>query len=169
MEVERLKLIISLSVSRAMFVVGCKRCLLIFSGETHGAPWHSVLRLAQERKTNHISSYIPSYRDANDIVGCYKILSRRPRYFYRYVRLRSNITHLIICLFLGLPMYHFSIVLIIKNQFTRIDSICIHLQESLIALYTSSCTLIIYWQRCYLIINVNDTFGGRNTLPLCKW
>lgn len=84
----------SLSISCAMFVIGCKRCLHVFSGETHGAPWHSVLRLAQERKANHVSSYVPSYRDANDIVGRYKILSRRPRYFYRYVRVRNNITHL---------------------------------------------------------------------------
>lgn len=167
MEMEWLKSIISLSAFCTMFIVDRKRCLHVFSGETHGAPWHGVLRVAQEGKANHVSSYVPSYRNANDIVGCYEILSRRPRYFYRYVRVRNNM-HLFRFLLIELPLYHsFSTVLTIKNQITYwLD---IRLQGSLIALCTSSCTLIIYCQRCYLITNVNGTFGGRSTLPHCKW
>lgn len=163
------KSIISLSASCVMFIVGRKRCSLVFSGETHGAPWHGVLRVAQERKANHVSSYVSSYRDANDIVGCYEILSRRPRYFYRYVRVRSNM-HLFRSLLIELSLYHlFSTFLTIKNQIIHTYWFDIRLQESLIALCTSSCTLIIYWQRCYLITSINGTFGGRSTLPLCKW
>lgn len=103
-----------------MFVVGRKRCLHVFSGETHGAPRHGVLRVAQEGKANHVSSYVPSYRDANDIVGRYEILSRRPRYFYRYVRVRNNIT-CIISIFYLLPIA-LSLVPFIFHSFNNQES-----------------------------------------------
>lgn len=74
-----------------ILVTGRKRLLRLFSGETHRTPRHCVLRIAQEGKANHISSHVPSYRDANDIVGRYEILSRRSRHLCRYVRIDNNV------------------------------------------------------------------------------
>lgn len=72
----------------AIFIIGRKRRLHLFSGETHGAPRHRLFRIAQEGKANHISSHVPSYRDADDIMGRYKILSRWSWRFCRYVKNR---------------------------------------------------------------------------------
>lgn len=83
--------ITSLSASCAIFVIGRKRRLRLFFGETLGASRHGILRAAQEGKANHISSHVPSYRDANDIVGRYEILSWRSRHHSRYVRIDNNV------------------------------------------------------------------------------
>lgn len=79
-----------LSSACAMFVIGRKRRLHLFSGETHGAPRYGVLRIEKEGKANYISSHVPSYRDANGIMGRYKVLSRWSRCFRRYVQIDYN-------------------------------------------------------------------------------
>jgi len=73
-----------------IFVTGGKRRLHLFSGETLRASRHGVLRIAQEGKSNHISSHVPSYCDANDILGCYKVLSWWSWRFCRYVRMDNT-------------------------------------------------------------------------------
>jgi len=67
---------------------GRERRSRIFSGENLGTPRYCVLCITQEGKADHVSSHVPSHRNANDIMGRYEVLSRWSWYFYRYVRQR---------------------------------------------------------------------------------